>query len=807
MRKKNSTEQGIRIKMGIVFFIIILYFPGIFLYSYHLKNNMNDLKREINNSYLLLSLSNTFISSVQQAQDISNTYLVSPRSKYIRQYDSISASLSAQIKEMQEITSDNEKSRLVKNISVLLDENNTTIHQLRRQFSSRNPLKELDESISTYDLPQRDSVVLASATDTTITVKENKSFWARFRGLFDPKQVADTVVNVISVDKISRLSPDTVLYENIKTTTQKASNQYKTNIRGIERQVQELIVSEHRISLQISQLLTQLHNETIRSITAGIGKSDALNQKIFRFSVLSGIISLLLILTIILLIANDLRKGQKAKEDLIAEKQKTEDLMSSRHKLLLSVSHDVKTPLTSIMGYLDVWNADEAAGKKKQQIESAKNSGKHILSMLSNLLEFSRLEQKSQKPDIALYDLIELCKEITEMFRPLTRQKNIAIAFENEAGSPFYVKTDQTIVKQILTNIVSNAVKYTFEGKVDIKLQQSTADRITFFVCDTGIGIAENDLREVFKPFSRINNVENVEGNGFGLYVTKGLVESLGGNIHIKSEVGKGTCVIINLPLKKEPAPVNIITPNEKTDTPKTQKILIFEDDAALGNMLKETLQQMGHEAALCNDRACATGYLDQLSGFDAVITDLDMNGITGIDILTHIREKHSTIPVWIMTAHGDYTKQTALKDGFNGLIKKPLSREILSDLFPGKKIPLHENVLMNAFPSLIALFGNDRETILDVLRTFMQTSSEDLVKLDNAIAANDFTAARPVCHKMQSMLAQLDAPHLCTTLRKIDKLGNEETFPEWKEELATAIREIKSFTEEIKSTHLGNPD
>ena len=171
--------------------------------------------------------------------------------------------------------------------------------------------------------------------------------------------------------------------------------------------------------------------------------------------------------------------------------------------------------------------------------------------MLANLLEFSRLEKNSKKLNISRFNLIEVVEESIEMFRPFAETKNLHLEFDNRIENPFIAETDSTILKQILSNLLSNAVKYTVKGSVKLSLQQTESNHIIFTVSDTGIGIDEKDMPEIFKPFSRIQNPLKEEGSGFGMYVTKGLTEALNGTIQIQSKKIKEHALRLNYPSNK----------------------------------------------------------------------------------------------------------------------------------------------------------------------------------------------------------------------------------------------------------------
>lgn len=807
MEEKKSPEQGVRIKIGLIFFVVLLFFAGLSIYSYSLKKNIDAQKAEMDNSYKVLSKSNQLIISIQEAQEALNRYLISPRQKFQLQYDSISSDISQQISEIKGMRQ--EQDLRLEDIDSLLQEKNKMVRRLTRLFRSQNPLIELDQKIDRFDEIRQDTVVVTTKVDTIKVEKQKRGFWNRLKNVFDPGHAPDTTFNIRRVEQeeksISRV--DTTMYADLKNITEEASKTYSSRIEGIEREVRELLLAEQNISLRISQLTHEFYNEMFSIAWQGTENSEKLTQRIFAFAIVVGTFSILVILVIILYIIGDLNKGQRARAELVKEKQLTEELMESRHKLLLAVSHDVKTPLSSMMGYMEIWDSEEIDADKKRQLQSARSSGQHILNMLTNLLEFSRLQQKSAEPNYSSFDLIELTEDIIRMFMPFTNDKSITLTFDNQASAPLYVESDQTLLKQILSNVVSNAVKYTIEGGITIQLQDKGS--IIFTITDSGIGMDTAELPEIFKPFSRMQSPLQVEGSGFGMYVTKGLVDLLEGNIDVTSEKGKGTRVTITLPLRKVEGS-HISSETEPQPLPEGQRslnILLFEDDWSLGNMIKEYLIRNGQRAELCNQTQEVDRYIENISQFDIVFTDMQMSEITGLDILRKIRDKEQNIPVWLMTAHDDYTNDRALSEGFSGLLRKPIQMSELLKIASmnqhnGNKSPIAtHSSLQKKFPQLFLMFGDDIDTITEILYGFVQSSQQDMNLLEKLIENDDFEGAQRLCHKIHPFLGQLDAEHLCTTLRKMDMLRNEDQpeYPEWKEDLRKTITDIREFTDEIR--------
>ena len=809
METNSSPEQRIRIKIGLILLVVILYFVGLFLYSGRVREEIRQQKVEIEQSRQLVSLNNQLIRSIQLAQEMLNSYLLSPRKRWVQEYDSISMEIEQQIKAVKKLTSDTESELLLEDVDSLLQEKQLIGERLIQLIRSQNPITTIDNKIETFDEMVRDTIVVTTSQDTVRTLESSKrNFWGRLKNLFDPKQDVDTTVTIAHVQQeawsASRL--DTVIYSDLKQITREATENYTTRMAGIEQQVRGLIFAEQNISLRISHLITQYYHEAMEKSKKGADKSEALTRRIFSFALTVGILSLLLILFIVLLIVNDLNKGQKARGDLIREKQRNEQLIESRHKLLLTVSHDIKTPLSSMMGYMEMWESDEMEDERRRELHSARSSARHILSMLSNLLEFSRMERNKGVLRNSRFDMHVLMEDILDMFYPLAEEKGLQLRYQNHLPHPFVTESDQTLLKQILVNVISNSVKYTREGIVTIDLRHEKQLVVT--ITDTGIGIGEAELKEIFKPFSRVGNPSKSEGSGFGLYVTRGLVEALKGEITLSSVKGKGTCVVIRLPI--ELFEENSTTNNSHVYTSggiTAEKILIFEDDPSLGNMLREYLSRQGCKVKLCSDPRDVNGFVRVVSSFDLVITDLQMREVSGTEILRFIQDKDPLIPVWLMTAHDDYTPERAMAEGFAGLLAKPVRLEKLLTLISGNYKGERKDITgsEDPFPGLTALFGNDREAIREILGEFVESADKDMSTLSDMIDSHRYREAQQICHRIHPFYSQLGAETLTTEMRRMDRLREEEedAWPEWEEALRVTVKQVREFIAAIRRDHL----
>lgn len=824
MSSNKTPEHRITVKIALIFLVVILFFVGLFVYSSILKKDIDEQQRDMDEAYRIVVYSNNLINSIQEAQGVLNRYLVAPNKIYVEQYDSVFQDISEQIENIKQENHQNYTNLPFDNIDSLLNEKRVIVNRLIGLFRSQNPLLEFDRKIETIEPIIQDTTVVITNVDTVVVNKQKRGFWNRLTHLIKPSFDPDTTISITHTEKEERAATrvDTVMFSDLRSISEEASKTYLTQIDRIERQVRELVLSDQQISLNISKLISQLYYEALQTTRQGAENSESLSQKILSFAITIGALSIFLILIITLFIYNDLNKGKRARIELSNEKQKTEELIESRHKLLLSVSHDIKTPLSSIMGYMEIWDAEVISETVKRQLKSARNSGRHILSLLTNLLEFSRLEQRTVELKLSTFDLIELIDEILSMFRPFTDDKGLALSFNYNITSPYYIESDYTALKQILINIISNAVKYTLKGSVEVNVDESSDNVLLIKIKDTGVGISNSDITKIFKPFSRVENSSKSEGSGFGLYVTKGLTESLNGDITMSSEKGVGTNVLIKLPVKR----VENFIPEDVDDSfnidqreKKYSKILIFEDDISLGNLIKEFLIQKGFKVKLCNNPRDINGFIRVIDSFDIVLTDMQMIESSGTEILYDIRQNNSDIPVWLMTANHEYSNDKAELEGFSGLIKKPIQmnmllntlygsqnkKEIYSEEVESNELTLNGNSISEKFPKLASMFGNDQESIKGILADFVENSEKDNKKLEEFIKNNQFKEAQEICHKIHPFYSQLDAEYLTFSLRKMDSLRvkDESSYPQWKEEVTQNLDQIREFTVSIRENYL----
>ena len=774
---KKTIENKIRLNVILIYLVTILLCTGIGLFFYYNRNVIEEQKEDLEKRDKEMTLIKELINSVNTAQKEVNLYISTKRNSHLRAFRRNTVEINHKIDTLKTYnTTDSISINLLQQLSILLKQKERTIFELRDQFNNMDISSEIKEKLETYKndsiihYPDSFEIKKYIVQDTIVKAEPPKKFWKKLSGIFSSeKQQRDTVITSFTeiTDTIKISLRDSInLQPNIDELAEWVEKNYESRISSIEEQVIRLIMVDQDISSKISTLLTDLHNNMIDSRLNEIRKSEYKMHTNNKYLIMGGGAALLLILIFIIFIINNANKGLRMRQSLEKAQIRTKHIMESRHKLLLSVSHDIKTPLNSIIGYLEINNDLNKLTPNDQT--SIRNSGKYILSLLNNLLDFSSLEQGKLNINITTFNVYDLCKDIKEMFTPLVVQKGLSSDYSFNFDHNLRVTSDLLKLKQIAANVLSNAIKYTPSGKITFQVDFDQ-EKLHFTIADTGVGIPHEQIENIFEPFTRIDGNKNMaEGTGFGLYVVKGLVDLLGGKITIESTVGQGTIFSIKIP-----APA---APTQKTSE-SSKNILIIDDDPAFLNLLTSMLKRLGHTVVSCNTSTDFDEQKKRLTSFDMIFTDMDMGNFSGMDVLLDIRKQYPDLPVFVITGHNDFNQTEAHKFGFNGYIQKPVTMDTLAEL-TGKSF--HNT---DKLSSLREMFDDDEEAVREIIKLFIETTDENLILLHQLIHENKFREAQAVCHKMLPMFLQTGMEKESTFLKKMDRLKNEtgKHYLEWK--------------------------
>ena len=773
---KINIETGIHLKAILIYIVVAAICGVMIMYIYNLRQETNIQRQNIEQYHQKLALTNEFVFAVNQAQAEANQYIVSRKASQWSSYRQ-------KIREVQLLADSLRKmaaqDSILSEIDMLLRKKGNIVSELGKMFENQIPVDSIGKRLKSIGPSLlKDTIVMTTIEkDTVVHRTPKQGFWKRLANVFSPGHIPDSIVK-ISIRQIDTLRmPEirTEVISDMSMIAEEASKNYADQLSAIESQLNILIVNDQSISSQITGLLYQLSLRSVNATLVEARKSAELISQSYTISIIVGGISLILILAFILMIISDVNKGKKARKALEEANARTRQILESRHQLLLSVSHDIKTPLNSILGYIELWRREEMI-QQKAPLRSMQNSGQHIMSLLRNLLEFSSLEQGSLVPACSNFNLRQLCDEIAEMFELPAQQKNLALMCYFDIDEHCNVYSDALKIKQIVINLLSNSVKYTSEGIITFRMTYNN-EKICFSINDTGAGIPADQMDALFKPFVRVDaNKALAPGSGLGMFVVKGLVELLNGTIDVRSVVDEGTHIIVTIPA------INVVV--KQIASKSAKKILLADDDPALLVVLTDMLVRLGHMADKFEPSTCNTSFDE----YDLVLTDLEMGNISGVDILRMIRDTGNAITIVVMTGRSDYSETEAMETGFDGYLPKPVTMQSLERLigtdFSDKAAKPNDSPATNGSTLLEEMFDGDRQAIAKVLEVFANTTQDNIQALHQAVSDNSFKQAQALCHKMLPMFIQVDAPANCIEfLKRMDAARNDspEQHPYWR--------------------------
>ncbi len=538
-----------------------------------------------------------------------------------------------------------------------------------------------------------------------------------------------------------------------------------------------------QLTSEIDNILKKIEQEEIKKSVDLIDfKNKAINssQKAVRF--VSGL-AFIIILLFGILYSRDFNRKQRYRKDLEASNAHIQKLLRDRQQLMLTISHDVKAPMSSILGYIELLDSNITDEKKKTFLDNMRTSGEHIIQLVMNLLDFHKLQSGTWiNKEIAFY-LKEIVQHTVDSFKPLALQKNLHFDSTIDIPVDLVVLNDPFVFRQIMTNLISNAIKFTKKGNVNIFASvENEGDKVllNFKVIDTGVGIDNKDLENIFNEFRRVeDSTEIIEGSGLGLAITKKLVEELGGTIGVVSEVYKGSEFAIKIPFKvSENKEVERFENRKKADIDydfSGIKVLLIDDDEVQLAMTSEMIRRKHGIVVTETNPENVLSILTKQS-FDIIFTDIQMPRLNGFALANMIRlseiEGTKNVPIVALSAKSDISNLEASEIGFSTFIVKPFSAFELYhtiDKFINKndteKVGVEIHEIKYGVGALIEFVKGDIDVSKEILLSFSKDLTANISKLKTAVSENDIQLIAQISHKMLPLFKMMHDDEVAKTL------------------------------------------
>ena len=375
-------------------------------------------------------------------------------------------------------------------------------------------------------------------------------------------------------------------------------------------------------------------------------------------------------------IARDVTEKHQLISALQSARDAADEATQSKSRFLANMSHEIRTPLNAVLGYAQLLFRDkEISLKQQEKLSAILTSGHKLLGLINDILDLSKIESGALNIKEDYFDLHQEMSTVITVIADRARAKNLPVLTHFALPKPFIVKSDRQKLGQILINLLSNAIKFTNQGQINVELLP-TDSGIEFIVTDTGTGIVEKELSELFVAFKQGIAGEHAGGTGLGLTLSRHLAEAMGGSLQLQSQVGVGTKAFLHLPLKEEIVQlvddefVNV----KSISLSKSVNILVVEDDLASNAILVDLLLQTGcRVASAANGREGLEKAIEE--NFDIIFTDIRMPDLNGLEMLQALRQQptYKSTPIIAVSASSlEHEREYYLAQGFHDFIGKP---------------------------------------------------------------------------------------------------------------------------------------
>lgn len=774
-------------------------------------------------------ITHRIISQLYDAESIGQTLRTGNLNEYYH-YLKAMKEVNASIDTLETILTDTLQQARLDTVRTLLQNKQwnmyAVLEAMRNTPTDQIYQEQLDSLIAQQDsllsMPHIRRKVITHHNSYTIHHKK-KGFFKRLADVFAPgKEDSTQVSNVIQEEYTDTLdevySPIDTISSMITGIQHKVFQTRQKETEMLNTRISSLRVIGSGLSQRVNQLLENIEHDEQEAARTKLMQEEEIRKEAAETMAKIAIAAFVLVLVFSIVIARDITRNNHYRRELEKAKSYAENLLVAREKLMLTITHDIKAPAGSIIGYIDL--LIRLVNDRRQQfyLSNMKSSAQHLLALVTSLLDYHRLEAGKMDLHPVAFNPHELLTDIYNSFLPLAEKKQLQLDFKEKLPETLTLEGDPFRIRQIVENLLSNALKFTAAGGITLQAEYH-GNQFVFCVSDTGCGMTASEQERIFKEFTRLSSAQGQEGFGLGLSITRKLVELLLGRIDIESAPGKGSTFKVSMPLpfiSPKPAPGS----KEPAITlPKIHlRIAIIDDDRIQMHLTEAMLHNAAEEVkgfkveTVCCEQP--EELIEQLRNrtFDLVFTDIQMPAMNGFELLHHLRNQNfaqaQSIPVIAITARGDMNENDFLQKGFAGMLQKPFNQSELkkvvknalphltvSDNIPDTS-PVQKDTHETSphtdqpynFSPLTAFSEDDPEAAKEILRTFAQETQKNMEKLQTAISNKDMEALCATAHKMLPTFLMIEAQKAIPLLKWLEQQRGTQTYTPEAEQAAEAV-------------------
>lgn len=679
-------------------------------------------------------------------------------------------------------------------------------------------ITELIETVDTATTPRTPEIVRA---DTMRIERRRRRLLRRIADIFSPPKEDSSLVisREVTRSEAAAAERDTIVTV-LRTLQDRVTADRMDLYTKAWDEGARLRYGNRLINEKIYRLIEDFETEATDLLLQRIAATEALKHRTSRILGAIAIGAVTLVLLFVAILWRDIDRGNRYKRALERADREKAKLLKAREKLMLAITHDIKAPLGAIIGYIDLLSRIAPEKRQQHYLHNMRQSADHLHALTESLLDFLRLDTRRIEPQQIVFRPATLFATIGEAFAPAARNKGLALHASIADSARQEVTGDAFRIRQIADNLISNALKFTDAGEVNIDVAVER-NELLFEVRDTGRGIDRTERAAVFGEFTRLRSAQGVEGFGLGLSIVDRLVKLLHGRIWFESSPGTGTRFRVAIPVELPDAkaaelpddPDGPVAPQSAPQRDMRHiRVLTIDDDPLQLEMTAAMCREAGIEVVCCPYPEQAAKRVAE-ERFDLVLTDIQMPGCDGFALLAAIRDLRPALPVAAVTARTDDHPEAYLRQGFAALLRKPFSQAGLlrtirtacglaeADTPPsGTAAPEkpHDTAAQEPdFGALTAYAGDDAEAAQRILASFAEETAANRRRLAEALARNDAETARATAHKMRPIFAMLGTTAVAATLREAE--CGDPTTPPLRRAVEQSLAEIDRIVDRAR--------
>ncbi|MCP2043128.1 ATP-binding protein [Pontibacter sp. HSC-36F09] len=616
-------------------------------------------------------------------------------------------------------------------------------------------------------------------------------------------------------------------------------------LKDVERELQKqqeamvakelaLLQQDKQIMDQVRRMVYDLERYELQQASQNAAQAQEVAKETSLVLLLVGVFGLASGIAFILIILRDLSRSSRYKAELKRSRKEAIQLARAKEAFVANISHEIRTPLNVVLGFSEQLGHTQLQEQQQEHLQAIHGAGQHLLHIVNDVLDLSKLEAGKLYLHMAPFEMKQLLAEVERTFRLKASTKSIGFSCTMDEQLNGYLSGDSLRLRQVLFNLVDNAIKFTHDGEVRVscrlKSQRRNRAVVLIEVSDTGIGIPMEQTAHVFGEFNQADDsiIRKYGGTGLGLSISKKLVEMQEGSLTLRSVPNEGTTFSIVLPMQRVAAPETEAIPHPQlsaTNVLAGKAVLVIDDDAYSRTLCQLILGRKGMQVTLANDGQEALQLIKEKQ-FDIVLTDIQLPGMSGKAVARAIRKENPTIPIMALTANiMSSNKRFFAKTGISDHLLKPfteqdlylklskaLSTQTIPEMAPEPAAPIEkeENAetagiagtqgiaesqvipeteakaqqTNESIPAsytldeLRAFVGDDQEALWEIVEVLVTDNRRSLAQLAVAAAALDWNQVGELAHKMRTAFRHLQAYAVLPSIDALEQVLHQPDLP-----------------------------